>query len=200
MKNKIILIVIAIILIVLVFFIGIQIGKIVEEKNIKNEMKNILENGNLRNEGFYLDVIKDSNKKQEEILNTKLIVKNKSRKEIEVTYSTYDEKERNATLKMFDTYYLLKKVGEDWYEANTSFMGISSTVNIIAKNEKIILDKKYDLKFSFLVQNSERKYGLPNGRYKLRIYSNSTDKELKYQLRYKEVEFEINDGVKYEKV
>ena len=200
MKNKLILIVIAIILIVLVFFIGIQIGKIVEEKNIKNEMKNILENGNLRNEGFYLDVIKDSNKKQEEILNTKLIVKNKSRKEIEVTYSTYDTKEREATLKMFDTYYLLKKVGEDWYEANTSFMGISSTVNIIAKNEKIILGKKYDLKFSFLVQNSERQYGLPNGRYKLRIYSNSTDKELKYQLRYKEVEFEISDGVKYEKV
>jgi hypothetical protein len=200
MKNKLILIVIAIILIVLVFFIGIQIGKIVEEKNIKNEMKNILENDNLRNEGFYLDVIKDSNKKQEEILNTKLIVKNKSRKEIEVIYSTYDEKEREATLKMFDTYYLLKKVGEDWYEANTPFMGISSTVNIIAKNEKIILGKKYDLKFSFLVQNSERQYGLPNGRYKLRIYSNSTDKELKYQLRYKEVEFEISDGVKYEKV
>ena len=58
MKNKIMLIVITIILIVLVFFIGIQIGKIVEEKNIKNEMKNILANGNLRNEGFYLDVIK----------------------------------------------------------------------------------------------------------------------------------------------
>ena len=80
MKNKIMLIVITIILILLVFFIGIQIGKIVEEKNIKNEMKNILENGNLRNEGFYLDVIKNSNQKQEEILNTKLIVKNKSRK------------------------------------------------------------------------------------------------------------------------
>lgn len=109
MKNKIMLIVITIILIVLVFFIGIQIGKIVEGKNIKNEMKNILANGNLRNEGFYLDIIKNSNQKQEEILNTKLIVKNKSRKEIEVTYSTYDEKERNATLKMFDNYYLLKK-------------------------------------------------------------------------------------------
>lgn len=110
MKNKIMLIVITIILIVLVFFIGIQIGKIVEGKNIKNEMKNILANGNLRNEGFYLDIIKNSNQKQEEILNTKLIVKNKSRKEIEVTYSTYDEKERNATLKMFDNYYLLKKL------------------------------------------------------------------------------------------
>ena len=67
MKNKIMLIVITIILIVLVFFIGIQIGKIVEEKNIKNEMKNILANGNLKNEGFYLDVIKNSNQKQEEI-------------------------------------------------------------------------------------------------------------------------------------
>ena len=52
MKNKIMLIFIKIILIVLVFFIGIQIGKIVEEKNIKKEMKNILANGNLRNEGF----------------------------------------------------------------------------------------------------------------------------------------------------
>ena len=194
MKNKIMLIVIKIILIVFVFFIGIPIGKIVEEKNIKNEMKNILENSNLRNEGFYLDVIKDSNEKKEEILNTKLIVKKKSRKEIEVTYSTYDPKERDATLKMFDTYYLLKKVGEDWYDANTPFMGISSTVNNIAENEKIILGKQYNLKFSFLVQNSERQYGLPNGRYKLRIYSNSTDKDLKYQLRYKEVEFEINDG------
>ena len=59
MKNKIMLIVITIILIVLVFFIGIQIGKIVEGKNIKNEMKNILANGNLRNEGFYLDIIKN---------------------------------------------------------------------------------------------------------------------------------------------
>lgn len=49
MKNKIMLIFITIILIVLVFFIGIQLGKIIEEKNIKNEMKNILENGNLRN-------------------------------------------------------------------------------------------------------------------------------------------------------
>ena len=65
MKNKIMLIVITIILIVLVFFIGIQIGKIVEGKNIKNEMKNILANGNLRNEGFYLDIIKNSNQKQE---------------------------------------------------------------------------------------------------------------------------------------
>ena len=55
---------------------------------------------------------------------------------------------------MFDTYYLLKKVGEDWYEANTPFMGISSTGNNIAQNEKIILGKKYDLKFNFLVQNS----------------------------------------------
>ena len=64
MKNKRMLIVITIILIILVFFIGIQIGKIVEEKNIKNEMKNILANGNLRNEGFYLDVIKNSNQKQ----------------------------------------------------------------------------------------------------------------------------------------
>ena len=73
-------------------------------------------------------------------------------------------------------------------------MGISYTVNNIAQNEKIILGKKYDLKFNFLVQNSERQYGLQNGRYKLRIYSNSTDKNLKYQLRYKEVEFEINDG------
>lgn len=194
MKNKIMLIVIAIILIILVFFIGIQIGKIIEKKNIKNEMKSILENGNLRNEGFYLDVIKDSNEKKEEILNTKLIVKKKSRKGIEVTYSTYDPRERDATLKMFDTYYLLKKVGEDWYDANTPFMGISSTVNNIAENEKIILGKQYNLKFSFLVQNSKRQYGLPNGRYKLRIYSNSTDKDLKYQLRYKEVEFEINDG------
>ena len=103
MKNKIMLIFITIILIVLVFFIGIQLGKIIEEKNIKNEMKNILENGNLRNEEFYLDVIKDSNEKKEEILNTKLIVKKKNRKEIEVTYSTYDPKERDATLKMFDT-------------------------------------------------------------------------------------------------
>lgn len=34
MKNKIMLIVIAIILIILVFFIGIQIGKIIEKKNI----------------------------------------------------------------------------------------------------------------------------------------------------------------------
>ena len=194
MKNKIMLIVIAIILIILVFFIGIQIGKIIEKKNIKNEMKSILENGNLRNEGFYLDVIKDSNEKKEEILNTKLIVKKKSRKGIEVTYSTYDPRERDATLKMFDTYYLLKKVGEDWYDANTPFMGISSTVNNIAENEKIILGKQYNLKFCFLVQNSKRQYGLPNGRYKLRIYSNSTDKDLKYQLRYKEVEFEINDG------
>ena len=157
-------------------------------------MKNILANGNLRNEEFYLDVIKDSNEKKEEILNTKLIVKKKNRKEIEVAYSTYDPKEREATLKMFDTYYLLKKVGEDWYDATTSFMGISSTVNNIAENEKIILGKQYNLKFSFLVQNSKRQYGLPNGRYKLRIYSNSTDKDLKYQLRYKEVEFEINDG------
>lgn len=64
MKNKIMLIFITIILIVLVFFIGIQLGKIIEEKNIKNEMKNILENGNLRNEEFYLDVIKDSNEKK----------------------------------------------------------------------------------------------------------------------------------------
>ena len=194
MKNKIMLTVITIILIILVFFIGIQLGKIIEEKNIKTEMKNILANGNLRNEEFYLDVIKDSNEKKEEILNTKLIVKKKNRKEIEVAYSTYDPKEREATLKMFDTYYLLKKVGEDWYDATTSFMGISSTGNNIAQNEKIILGKKYDLKFSFLVQNSDRQYGLPNGRYKLRIYSNSTDKDLKYQLRYKEVEFEINDG------
>ena len=84
MKNKIMLIFITIILIVLVFFIGIQLGKIIEEKNIKNEMKNILENGNLRNEGYYLDIIKDSNEKKEEILNTKLIVKKKNRKEIEV--------------------------------------------------------------------------------------------------------------------
>lgn len=95
---------------------------------------------------------------------------------------------------MFDTYYLLKKVGEDWYDANTPFMGISSTANNIAENERIILGKQYNLKFSFLVQNSKRQYGLPNGRYKLRIYSNSTDKDLKYQLRYKDVEFEINDG------
>jgi hypothetical protein len=58
------LIFITIILIVLVFFIGIQLGKIIEEKNIKNEMKNILENGNLKNEEFYLDVIKDSNEKK----------------------------------------------------------------------------------------------------------------------------------------
>ena len=194
MKNKTMLIVLTIILIILVFFIGIQIGKIVKKKNIKNEMKNILENGNLRNEGFYLDVIKDSNEKKEEILNTKLIVKKKSRKEIEVTYSTYDPKEKDATLKMFDTYYLLKKVGEDWYDANTPFMGISSTANNIAENERIILGKQYNLKFSFLVQNSKRQYGLPNGRYKLRIYSNSTDKDLRYQLRYKDVEFEINDG------
>ena len=194
MKNKIMLTVITIILIILVFFIGIQLGKIIEEKNIKTEMKNILANGNLRNEEFYLDVIKDSNEKKEEILNTKLIVKKKNRKEIEVAYSTYDPKEREATLKMFETYYLLKKVGEDWYDATTSFMGISSTVNNIAENEKIILGKQYNLKFSFLVQNSKRQYGLPNGRYKLRIYSNSTDKDLKYQLRYKEVEFEINDG------
>lgn len=194
MKNKIMLAVITIILIILVFFIGIQLGKIIEEKNIKTEMKNILANGNLRNEGYYLDIIKDSNEKKEEILNTKLIVKKKNRKEIEVAYSTYDPKEREATLKMFDTYYLLKKVGEDWYDATTSFMGISSTVNNIAENEKIILGKQYNLKFSFLVQNSKRQYGLPNGRYKLRIYSNSTDKDLKYQLRYKEVEFEINDG------
>lgn len=64
MKNKIMLIFITIILIVLVFFIGIQLGKIIEEKNIKNEMKNILENGNLRNEGYYLDIIKDSNEKK----------------------------------------------------------------------------------------------------------------------------------------
>lgn len=194
MKNKIMLAVITIILIILVFFIGIQLGKIIEEKNIKTEMKNILANGNLRNEGYYLDIIKDSNEKKEEILNTKLIVKKKNRKEIEVAYSTYDPKEREATLKMFDTYYLLKKVGEDWYDATTPFMGISSTVNNIAENEKIILGKQYNLKFSFLVQNSKRQYGLPNGRYKLRIYSNSTDKDLKYQLRYKEVEFEINDG------
>ena len=194
MKNKIMLTVITIILIILVFFIGIQLGKIIEEKNIKTEMKNILANGNLRNEGYYLDIIKDSNEKKEEILNTKLIVKKKNRKEIEVAYSTYDPKEREATLKMFDTYYLLKKVGEDWYDATTSFMGISSTVNNIAENEKIILGKQYNLKFSFLVQNSKRQYGLPNGRYKLRIYSNSTDKDLKYHLRYKEVEFEINDG------
>lgn len=194
MKNKIMLAVITIILIILVFFIGIQLGKIIEEKNIKTEMKNILANGNLRNEGYYLDIIKDSNEKKEEILNTKLIVKKKNRKEIEVAYSTYDPKEREATLKMFDTYYLLKKVGEDWYDATTSFMGISSTVNNIAENEKIILGKQYNLKFSFLVQNSKRQYGLPNGRYKLRIYSNSTDKDLKYHLRYKEVEFEINDG------
>ena len=194
MKNKIMLAVITIILIILVFFIGIQLGKIIEEKNIKTEMKNILANGNLRNEGYYLDIIKDSNEKKEEILNTKLIVKKKNRKEIEVAYSTYDPKEREATLKMFDTYYLLKKVGEDWYDATTSFMGISSTVNNIAENEKIILGKQYNLKFSFLVQNSKRQYGLPNGRYKLRIYSNSTDKDLKYHLRYKEGEFEINDG------
>ena len=80
MKNKIMLIFITIILIVLVFFIGIQLGKIIEEKNIKNEMKNILENGNLRNEGYYLDIIKDSNEKKEEILNTKLIVKKKKQK------------------------------------------------------------------------------------------------------------------------
>ena len=60
MKNKKMLIIITIILIVLVFFIGIQLGKIIEEKNIKNEMKNILENGNLRNEGYYFDIIKDS--------------------------------------------------------------------------------------------------------------------------------------------
>ena len=64
MKNKIMLIFITIILIVLVFFIGIQLGKIIEEKNIKNEMKNILEHGNLRNEGYYLDIIKDSNEKK----------------------------------------------------------------------------------------------------------------------------------------
>lgn len=178
----------------LMFLLGKYIGKNIEDKRREAEMKNILENGNLRNEGFYLDVIKDSNEKKEEILNTKLIVKKKSRKEIEVTYSTYDPKEKDATLKMFDTYYLLKKVGEDWYDANTPFMGISSTANNIAENERIILGKQYNLKFSFLVQNSKRQYGLPNGRYKLRIYSNSTDKDLKYQLRYKDVEFEINDG------
>lgn len=178
----------------LMFLLGKYIGKNIEDKRREAEMKNILENGNLRNEEFYLDVIKDSNEKKEEILNTKLIVKKKNRKEIEVVYSTYDPKEREATLKMFDTYYLLKKVGEDWYDATTLFMGISSTVNNIAENEKIILGKQYNLKFSFLVQNSKRQYGLPNGRYKLRIYSNSTDKDLKYQLRYKEVEFEINDG------
>ena len=56
--------VITIILIILVFFIGIQLGKIIEEKNIKTEMKNILANGNLRNEGYYLDIIKDSNEKK----------------------------------------------------------------------------------------------------------------------------------------
>ena len=84
MKNKIMLIFITIILIVLVFFIGIQLGKIIEEKNIKNEMKNILENGNLRNEEFYLDVIKDSNEKKEEILNTKLIVKKKTEKKLKL--------------------------------------------------------------------------------------------------------------------
>jgi len=39
MKNKIILMIITIILIVLVFFIGIQLGKIIEEKNIKNEYR-----------------------------------------------------------------------------------------------------------------------------------------------------------------
>lgn len=64
MKNKIMLAVITIILIILVFFIGIQLGKIIEEKNIKTEMKNILANGNLRNEGYYLDIIKDSNEKK----------------------------------------------------------------------------------------------------------------------------------------
>ena len=37
MKNKIMLTVITIILIILVFFIGIQLGKIIEEKNIKTE-------------------------------------------------------------------------------------------------------------------------------------------------------------------
>lgn len=84
MKNKIMLIFITIILIVLVFFIGIQLGKIIEEKNIKNEMKNILENGNLKNEEFYLDVIKDSNEKKEEILNTKLIVKKKTEKKLKL--------------------------------------------------------------------------------------------------------------------
>ena len=64
MKNKIMLTVITIILIILVFFIGIQLGKIIEGKNIKTEMKNILANGNLRNEGYYLDIIKDSNEKK----------------------------------------------------------------------------------------------------------------------------------------
>ena len=64
MKNKIMLTVITIILIILVFFIGIQLGKTIEEKNIKNEMKNILANGNLRNEGFYLDVILMMKKKE----------------------------------------------------------------------------------------------------------------------------------------
>ena len=84
MKNKIMLIVITIILIILVFFIGIQLGKIIEEKNIKTEMKNILANGNLRNEGYYLDIIKDSNEKKEEILNTKLIVKKKTEKKLKL--------------------------------------------------------------------------------------------------------------------
>ena len=64
MKNKIMLTVITIILIILVFFIGIQLGKIIEGKNIKTEMKNILANGNLRNEGYYLDIVKDSNEKK----------------------------------------------------------------------------------------------------------------------------------------
>ena len=84
MKNKIMLAVITIILIILVFFIGIQLGKIIEEKNIKTEMKNILANGNLRNEGYYLDIIKDSNEKKEEILNTKLIVKKKTEKKLKL--------------------------------------------------------------------------------------------------------------------
>lgn len=80
MKNKIMLIVIAIILIILVFFIGIQIGKIIEKKNIKNEMKSILENGNLRNEGFYLDVIKDSNEKKRRDIKYKINSKEKKQK------------------------------------------------------------------------------------------------------------------------
>ena len=51
----------------LMFLLGKYIGKNIEDKRREAEMKNILENGNLRNEEFYLYVIKDTNEKKEEI-------------------------------------------------------------------------------------------------------------------------------------
>lgn len=150
MKNKIMLMVITIILIILVFFIGIQLGKTIEEKNIKNEMKNILANGNLRNEGFYLDVIKNSNQKQEEILNTKLIVKNKSREE-DINVST--------------RYYILEReINGKWYQIEP--IGIKNKKYL--EGDTLGISFNTNVKYNIFKDFSEyTKKGLPKGKYRI---------------------------------